>query len=102
VDVVPQKGGSRAFSLGSLFQRGVPRPFPEASTSTLKLISNGQDNLGVSIEPDSTDTVVMDGVEREIKTWNLLNERLQHKDIRCSWDGEDAFSYRELSHEDVG
>ena len=94
MDLVPEKGGSRAFSLGSLFQRGVPQPFPEASTSTLKLISGGQDALQVSIEPDSEHRVVMDGVEREMKIWDLLDERLQHKDIRFSWDGEADFRYR--------
>ena len=98
VDLVPEKGGSRAFSLGSLFQRGVPRPFPEASTSTLKLISNGHDGLGVSIEPDSTETVVMDGVERETKVWDLLDDRLQHKDIKFSWDDEGRFEYRESGY----
>lgn len=97
VDLVPEKGESRAFSLGSLFQRGVPRPFPEASTSTLKLISESHDGLEVSIEPDSKGTMVTDGVEREMKVWDLLDDRLQHQDIRFSWEGEQDFRYREFT-----
>lgn len=99
VDLVPEKnGGSRDFSLGSLFQRGVPRPFPEATSSTLKLVGAArEDALRVSIEPDTTGMVIMDGSEREVKEWDLLNERLQRKDIKFSWDGENTFVYREFT-----
>lgn len=95
VDLVPEKGHSnRAFSLGSLFQRGVPRPFPEASSSSLRLIQP-EKAVSVSIQPDSSELVTLDGWEREVLSWDLLDERMQHKDIRFSWNGEDTFMYRE-------
>jgi phosphatidylinositol glycan class T len=92
VDLVPEKGGSRAFSLGSLFKKGIPRPFPESSSSVLRLIKAGGEVL--SIPPDSEDLVWIDGREREVEEWDLLDERVQHKDIRVTWVDEDVFHYR--------
>lgn len=95
VDLVPAKGsGRRTFSLGSLFQRGVPRPFPEASSSSLKLIQPDK-AVTTSIQPDFTETNRLDGQDRDVLSWDLLDERVQHKDIRFSWGGEDTFTYRE-------
>jgi phosphatidylinositol glycan class T len=94
VDLVPEKqgGGSRSFSLGSLFKRGVPRPFPEASTSVLRLIKSGGEE--VSVEPDNEEVVWMDGKEREVVEWDLLGERVQSKDIKVDWVNEEVFRYR--------
>jgi len=93
VDLVPEKGGSRAFSLGSLFKKGVPKAFPEASSSVLTLVKPDTD-LDVSLEPDTTDSMWIDGKSREVLQWDLMDERVQHKDIKVSWLGEDKFQYR--------
>jgi phosphatidylinositol glycan class T len=92
VDLVPEKAGSRAFSLGSLFKKGVPRSFPEASGSVLRLIKAGGEVL--SIPPDSEALMWLDGKEREVEEWDLLDEKVQHKDIRVTWVDEDVFHYR--------
>jgi len=93
VDLVPEKGGSRAFSLGSLFKKGVPRVFPEASSSILRLIQPNAP-LESSVDPDSTAVEWIDGKLREIMQWDLLDERVHHKDIRISWPGEGQYQYR--------
>lgn len=88
VDLVPERGGNRAFSLGSLFRRGVPKPFPEADSSVLRLVKN----QGMSVEPASTIDAMVD--QREAYEWDLLDPALQHKDIRATWDT--AFAFRKL------
>jgi len=96
VDLVPEKGGSRAFSLGSLFKKGVPRVFPEASSSILRLIQPNAP-LESSVDPDSTAVEWIDGKLREIMQWDLLDERVHHKDIRIYWPGEGHYQYRKPS-----
>jgi phosphatidylinositol glycan class T len=93
VDLVPEKGGSRAFSLGSLFKKGVPRVFPEASSSLLRLVQP-KESIGTSIDPDSTEVEWIDGKPRKVMQWDLLKERVQHKDLRVFWQGEGQFRYR--------
>lgn len=95
VDLVPEKGGSRAFSLGSLFKKGVPRVFPEASSSTLRLVQP-KESIGYSMDPDSTDMEWIDGQARKVMQWNLLSDRVQHKDLRVFWQGEGQFRYRKF------
>jgi hypothetical protein len=94
VDLVPEKGASRAFSLGSLFKQGVPKPFPEASSSALRLVKPDAE-LDVSLEPDTTELMWIDGKSQKVLQWDLMNKRVQHKDIRISWPGEQTFQYRE-------
>jgi phosphatidylinositol glycan class T len=96
VDLVPEKGGSRAFSLGSLFKKGVPRAFPEASSSVLRLVKSDSE-MEVSLDPDSSDVEWLDGKSREVLTWDLLQERVQRKDVRVSWPDEGKFQYRKPS-----
>jgi phosphatidylinositol glycan class T len=85
VDTVPQRGTNRAFSLGSLFRRGVPKPFPEADSSILRIIKRE----GMSVEPDAAGITTVDA--RDAHEWDLLDPSLQHKDIRASWDNVFAF-----------
>ena len=96
MDLVPEKGGSRAFSLGSLFKKGVPRVFPEASSSILRLVQP-KESIGTSIDPDSTEVEWIDGTPRKVMQWDLLNERVHHQDLRVFWQGEGQFRYRKPS-----
>lgn len=85
VDLDPKLRGVKSFSIESLFHRSLPRPFPEATRSTLKVIQN-EITLNPAIEPHSVDTEVLDGQDRTVMKWDLLDERLRHKDIKVSWD----------------
>jgi phosphatidylinositol glycan class T len=92
VDLNPQDS-TREFSLGSLFRRGVPKIFPEAGSSVLRLIT--KKDVRVDPECSRKEDVVEDGRQRMVREWNLLDERLQHQDIRVSWEEEGR--YRESS-----
>lgn len=89
VDLVPQRGrGVHAFSLGSLFKRGVPKSFPEAASSTMRIVKKA----GMKVEPDPARDVMVD--HREAYEWDLLDPEMQHKDIRGSWEG--VFEFRKF------
>ncbi|RSH85639.1 Subunit of the glycosylphosphatidylinositol transamidase complex-like protein [Saitozyma podzolica] len=89
VDLVPERGGSRAFSLERIFGRGIPRPFPEAETSVLRLMVSE----GMSMEPEAPkrEGKWIDGRYREVAEWDLLEPGMQGRDVRFWWDGERDF-----------
>lgn len=95
VDLVPPGGGggSRAFSIESVFGKTLPRPFPEATSSELRLIT---EETTVRVQPDATadEVRVVDGRIRNLRVWNLQHGDLKGDDVRVWWDGEDRFSYR--------
>lgn len=95
VDLMPEKGGGkRDFSLDRLFSKGIPRIFPEADESVLRLIMPDEDGLRMDRQPGYTDTRWIDGKRRQVVEWDLLDKSSVGKDIRFWWDGEDKFQYR--------
>lgn len=111
VDLVPVRGrgqsglhpAPREFSLESLFGRRVPRAFPEAESSVLRVISgeeegsNAQeDKMAMMVEPQESRKSVqwIDGKAREVREWDL--KEMAGADVRVWWDGEETYRYREL------
>ena len=91
VDLVPEKGGSRAFSIESLFRNSIPSPFPEASSSLIRLISSGPE---LRMEPDGeTRSEWIDGGSREVTEWNAVE--LAGRDVHFWWQDEGSFAYRQ-------
>lgn len=100
VDPVVHQGGSRHFSIHSLFRKHLPRPFPEAASSVLRLIKptegvDGLDRLLIDPTPMKTEGQWVDGRYRDVAEWDLLDESITGHDVRFRWDGEGAFNYRE-------
>lgn len=95
VDLVPKEGGSRDFSISSLFKQNLPRPFARASSSNLRLIKPKGGN-NVDIPPKFTSKQWIDGSIREILDWDLLDSSLAGKDLHFTF-GESHFSYRRFS-----
>ena len=94
VDLVPLQGGSRAFSIQSLFKKDLPKPFPEAKGSTLKMIMPDQGGLRIDREPDRTSSRWLDGRKRQVAEWSLAD--VAGSNINFSWDNEGSFEYRRL------
>lgn len=88
VDLVPRRGGSRAFSIESLFKSSFAKPFPLASASTLRLISSAPPRA--TPQPSSTTQSIIDGESVDILTWDLLDPTLSNVDF--TWD-EGEFQY---------
>lgn len=99
VDLVPEKGGSRAFSIQSLFKKNLPRPFPEADSSVLRVIKplvgaeGKREWMMMEPQPGKVDERWEDGVYREVAEWDLLSGT--SGDVRFWWDNEGDFIYRE-------
>lgn len=93
VDLVPAGGGRRAFSIRSLFNKGLPRPFPEAEASLLRVIL--PEGTGMSMEPRSAHEELqwIDGKPRHVMEWDLLDERMAGQDVKLWWE-ENNFVYR--------
>ncbi len=99
VDLVPVKGGgSREFSVESLFKKHLPRAFPEADESVLRVIMPGQDGLRMDKQPTVTETKWIDGKKRHVAEWDVLDEEMIGQNIRFWWDGEGRFDYRKFTH----
>jgi phosphatidylinositol glycan class T len=95
VDLIPEKGsGKRDFSLQRLFGRDVPRPFPEAEESVLRLVMPEQTGLRMDKAPGDTELRWIDGRNRQLVSWNLQEESWTGADIHFWWDGEETFHYR--------
>ena len=96
VDLVPEKGGSREFSISSLLKRHIPRSFPETSTSIIRLIKPSQSPNRVQwllTEPDGHHSGQWaDGEWREVIEWDAST--LAGGDIRFWWNEEPEFTYR--------
>ena len=94
VDLIPPRHtGSRTFSLHSVFRQGLPRAFPEAQSSVLRLI---MPQGGLSMDTKGrNDLEWVDGKTREVVEWDLLDDESIGKDMRFWWGGEERFHYRE-------
>jgi phosphatidylinositol glycan class T len=94
VDLVPEEAGSRAFSLRSLFKKGIPRPFPEAERSVLRFIK--PEEAALRMDPPATleEAQWVDGRWRDVAEWDLLDEQITGQDVRFRWDGDGEFRYR--------
>ncbi len=95
VDLVPERGGSRAFSMRSLFGKGLPGPFPEAESSVMRVIMPAGGALCSEPEEGYRASRWFEGRWRDVAEWDLMDEAMTGKDVRFWWDGEDNFSYRE-------
>ncbi|ORX38276.1 GPI transamidase component PIG-T [Kockovaella imperatae] len=93
VDLVPPKGGDRSFSLNSLFKKNVPRAFPMADSSVLKVILPEQEGFRMNNVPSKTETKWIDGRLRNVANWDLSHGDMAGKDISFWWDGEGDFRH---------
>lgn len=92
VDLVPHRGGSRQFSINSLFKRDLPRSFPGASSSVLRVIRPAEEAFVASGDPTRAGRWV-DGTYRAIDEWNLQDNSLAGTNVEFSWSGEGDFTH---------
>ena len=79
-------GDSRDVTLERLFKKGIPRAFPEAESSILRVVGEG-----FHVQPDSRERRErLDGEERTVHEWDLL--AAPPKDIKVYWD--EPFQHR--------
>ncbi|WVQ95198.1 hypothetical protein IAU59_002292 [Kwoniella sp. CBS 9459] len=85
-----QGSGKRNFSIEKIFRKKLPRSFPEASGSVIKLISDGM----IIAEPSGgkEEDVWIDGVKERVVEWDLLDNQLARTDVSFRWE-EDKFRY---------
>ncbi|WWD19310.1 hypothetical protein CI109_103768 [Kwoniella shandongensis] len=97
VDLVPERGtASREFSIETLSKKHVPRVFPEAESSVIRLIKPKVDSDRMEAEPAGrVEEKWVDGVKREVVEWDMLDEttQLSGKDIKVRWNDEGDFKY---------
>lgn len=92
VDLVPNRGGPRHFSISSVFKQTLPRPFPGASSSVLRVIRPQDTNFEIEGKPTHSGRWV-DGKWRETEEWDLRDKSLAGTDIHFSWAGEGDFKH---------
>ncbi|WWC71298.1 uncharacterized protein I206_105252 [Kwoniella pini CBS 10737] len=91
IDLVPEKGGSRRTSISKMFNKKIPKPFPEVQNSVLRLIVEDE---GLQALPSGlAKQEWIDGKIRKVLEWDLQNSTLIGGDIEFWWDGEDRFQY---------
>ncbi|EKD02669.1 hypothetical protein A1Q2_03095 [Trichosporon asahii var. asahii CBS 8904] len=96
VDLVPERGGSREFTISSVFKENLPRPFPRASSSILRVIKPNDPNFSIDHTPKREKQQFVDGRYRDIAEWDLKDKSLAGQDIKFSWDGEGNFVYPQI------
>lgn len=98
VDLTPMRGrGSRDFSISKLFQQPMPRAFPAASSSVLRVIRPREgDKFREEPAPQSTKTRWVDGRLRSVDEWDLTRGEMAGQDMRFWWNGEGDFEHRML------
>lgn len=101
VDLVPERGGSRQFSINSVFQENLPRAFPRASSSVLRVIRPEDDKFRIDRPPTRDLQTYIDGKYRDVSEWDLTDKNVFGQDIKFSWDGEGTFVYRERAYANV-
>ena len=94
VDLVPIGGGSRAFSMRSLFKKDILKPFPEADSSLIRLVMPEGAKLARDPAPSQISGRWLDGRWREVAEWDLLDKSLHALDLRFWWEHEGDFAYR--------
>ncbi|KAK8854554.1 hypothetical protein IAR55_003293 [Kwoniella newhampshirensis] len=97
VDLVPERGtAKRDFSTEQLFKRHLPRVFPEAESSVIRVIKPQVGGGHLRLEPTGRSKEQwVDGELREVIEWDLLAETasLSGKYIRATWEIESEFKY---------
>lgn len=97
VDLTPDKGrGSRAFTIEKLFHQPLPRAFPAASSSVLRLIRPRDERFRTEPHAERSVGRWVDGKRRMVDEWDLTNGEMAGKDLQFWWDGEGEFEHREL------
>lgn len=88
--------GSRASSMEKLFKKTIPRVFPEASSSVIRMIMPAGDNFRLDPLPRTKTNQWIDGKKREVTEWDLMDGKMVGQDLRFWWHGEDDFKHRKL------
>lgn len=89
--------GKRDFSISSVFKQEIPRAFTRASSSTIRLLTDG--SMSQKAQPRVTpepSEVLMQGNRME-RIWEMseISSSQAERDIRVTWDEEDRFVIRE-------
>jgi phosphatidylinositol glycan class T len=97
VDLVPPNGGPRSSSIEKLLKKPIPRAFPEAASSAIRLIAPEEASFRVDPLPGRTERQWRDGREREVMQWDLTDGAMAGKDLRFWWHDEGDYRHRESS-----
>ncbi|WVQ68517.1 uncharacterized protein L199_006725 [Kwoniella botswanensis] len=85
---------SRNFSIEKIFKKKLPRTFPEAQSSVLRLIKDSPRDDNLRAKPNGQEREeCIDGQIRNVIKWDLMDANLVGKDIDFWWDGETEFHY---------
>ncbi|KLT45242.1 Gpi16 subunit, GPI transamidase component [Cutaneotrichosporon oleaginosum] len=90
VDLVPKRG-ERSFTINKVFQQPLPRVFPAASSSVIRVIRPRDDRFRADPAPPRTVERWMDGRKRTVDEWDLA--KVAGKDMAFWWDGEGQFEH---------
>lgn len=91
VDPVPKRG-ERDFTISKLFQQPLPRAFPAASSSVIRVIRPRDERFRANPPAPRRVARWMDGRQRTVDEWDL--DELATKDMTFWWDGEGDFEHR--------
>jgi phosphatidylinositol glycan class T len=94
VDLAPKRG-ERSFSINKLFQQRLPRAFPAASSSVIRVVRPRDERFRADSPPLRTVERWMDGRQRTVDEWDLAE--VAGKDMSFWWDGEGHFEHRTFS-----
>nr|XP_019044960.1 hypothetical protein I302_06876 [Kwoniella bestiolae CBS 10118]OCF23890.1 hypothetical protein I302_06876 [Kwoniella bestiolae CBS 10118] len=84
---------TRNFSIEQILRKKLPKPFPEAQSSVLRLIKDlADDNLRAQPNGEEKKEWI-DGKSRTVVEWDLSNAELTGNDIQFWWDGENVYHY---------
>lgn len=88
------KGGRRDFSIASIFGQNLPRPFPLASKSVIRLLTQDSDAPEVEPSADSMASIHAGWTER---SWDFVQKLFDQGqgNIRVEWPSEESFVVRE-------
>jgi len=93
IDLIPVKGSKdRSFSIESIFGRKMPRMFPEAERSLIRLIMPDKEVWSDMDHISGREWV--DGKERQVLQWDLKD--VEGRNMKFWWNGEGEFKYREF------
>lgn len=100
VDLIPVRGrGSREFTLEKLFHQRLPRAFPAASSSVLRVIRPRDQRFRADPPAQRSEGRWVDGRRRAVDEWDLTDGAMAGSDVRFWWDGEGEFEHRECAGE---
>ncbi|BEI85142.1 hypothetical protein CcaverHIS002_0505430 [Cutaneotrichosporon cavernicola] len=91
VDLVPMRNDARDFTIHKLFQQLVPRPFPAASSSVIRVVRPRGEHFSSDPAPARSVKQWMDGRQRVVDEWDLAD--VSGRDMGFWWDGEGHFQH---------